>query len=65
MAVEDQKTLEEIRAEFMAAQARMPKTKVLPLSEAGQRFLAQALHGNLQVPGRDVREGRIQDGEFD
>lgn len=65
MAVEPQKTLEKIRAEFMAAEAKLPKTETPPLSEAGKRFLAQVLRGNPQVPGKAVREGKIQDGEFD
>lgn len=65
MSPEPQKTLEEIRAEFMAAQAKFPKTEVPPLSEAGKGFLVKALRGNFQVPGKAVREGSVQDGEFD
>jgi phage portal protein BeeE len=65
MPVEQQKSIEQIRAEFDAAQAKTAGTKITPLSEEGKKFIAMALSGNPQAPGKAVRDGLVQDGEFD
>lgn len=65
MPIEPQKTLEQIKAEFNAAQEKMPRTTTPTLSEVGKQFLANALRDNPQAPGEGVRDGNIQDGEFD
>jgi hypothetical protein len=65
MTVEPQKSLKQIRAEFEAAQAEIVRPETAPLSKEGKEFIATALQNNPQAPGKAVREGKIQSGEFD
>lgn len=62
---EDRFTVDEIFAmgfdKYQETFARTPE----PMRPEGKKFLAAALSGNRQVPGKGVLEGKVQPGDFD